>query len=332
MLNARFYPAFVALLQQIDSLLDEVSCDTLHERLLQRALDKLRQEFMADKVFPALSVPGLAWQALGRSAEEAQLAVLNAAHFLFYAFLDLTDDVEDRELADPLWQQLGEPLAINTGSSLLFLAELMLTRLTEHGVPAETVYALQCCFSLAGWQLTVGQHRDLSSGRSKRLAPAEVLQTHQLKTGTSVGLYLETPALLAAAPAPVQQGFRQLGQQLGLAGQLRSDWDNLLQPWSSDFGNGCQNYPLACLAQDLKPADEELWQALQQRAGTDSAAHDLMRWLLKRYDVHLPVQQALDVALSEADALLTDLAQQSCDMAALHSFVARFAQPLPPAG
>ncbi|MBF2054472.1 MAG: polyprenyl synthetase family protein [Candidatus Sericytochromatia bacterium] len=328
MLNSRFYPAFAAVLQQIDALLAGVSLDQQHERLLQRALDKLRQEFMEDKVFPALSVPSLAWTALGRSADDPQLTILNAAHFVFYAFLDLTDDVEDHELADPLWQQLGEPLAINTGISLLFLAELMLARLLDKGVTAERTYALQRCFSLAGWELTVGQHRDLSSGRTPRLTPAKVLQTHRLKTGTSVALYLETPALLAGAAAPVQQSFRQLGQQLGLAVQLRGDWANLLTPWSSDFGNRCQNYPLACLSEALQGRDQNLWQALQQRSSSDPAAHDLMRWLLGRYHIHRQVQQGLDQILQSASTLLAQLAAGGCETQGLQSFVARFKQPL----
>lgn len=328
MLNQRFYPAFAEVLRQIDTLLARVSLDPQHERLLQRALGKLRQEFMDDKVFPALSVPSLAWTALGKAPDDPQLTLLNAAHFVFYAFLDLTDDVEDHELADPLWQQVGEPLAINTGTSLLFLAELMLERLLDYGVTTASAYALQRCFSLAGWELTVGQHRDLSSGRSPRLTPAEVFQTHRLKTGTSVALYLETPALLAGAAIPVQQTFRQLGQQLGLAVQLRGDWANLLTPWSSDFGNGCQNYPLACLNAALQTADQSLWQALQQRAANDPAAHDLMRWLLGRYQIHLQVQQSLDQCLQAAQSLLSQLAAAGCNTQDLQGFVARFSPPL----
>lgn len=330
MLNTRFYNAFAQVLCQIEALLAALSEDLLHYRLLQRALGKLRTEFMKDKIFPALSLPSLTWEALGEAPDDPRLAILNAAHLLFYAFLDLTDDVEDHELTDPLWQQLGEPLAINTGTSLLFLSQLMLERLLAYQVTLPTAYALQRRFSRAGWQLTIGQHRDLSSHRA-RLSPADVLQTHRLKTGTSVALYLETPALLAETPEAPQHLLNQLGQQLGLIVQLQGDWYNLLDTWSSDFSNHCQSYPLVCLCHMMCPADQTLWSALQPRAHQDQATHDLMRYLLARYQVHLPVQSTLNQALTEVDALLESLRQQGCQTQGLEHFIQPLAKPLPPA-
>ncbi len=328
MLNQRYYPVFREVLIETEHLLAELHEDDGHYRVLQRALGKLRQDFLNDRVFPALIVPGLAWQALGLEDSRA-LYVLNAAHYLFYAFLDLTDDVEDHELDDPLWRQLGEPLAINTGTSLLFASLLMLDRLKGQVKSHKTIETLKTLFIKAGWQLTAGQHRDLASGRSQSLSAEDVLRTHQLKTGTSVGLYLESAALLAGAKPKQRKLFAELGRHLGVMVQIRGDWVNVMTPFSSDFANACQSLPLALLSQCLNQsqADQAIYQAAQLRAAQDQAAHDIVRHLLKKHAVAEPMHELLEAQRQEVNRLLSRLEKNDCDISALTSFISRF-QPI----
>lgn len=326
MLNQTYYPIFREVLRETELLLSELHEDDSHYRLLQRALGKLRQDFLKDKVFPALIVPGLAWQALGREESRA-LWVLNAAHYLFYAFLDLTDDIEDRELTDPLWRQLGDPLAINAGTGLLFASLLMLDRLKGEVKSARTIDALRRLFILAGWQLTAGQHRDLASSRVGALSVEEVLRTHELKTGTSVALYLESAALLAGAKPAQRRHFAALGRALGVMVQIRGDWVNVLTPFSSDLANACQSLPLALLNQRLDVKDAEVYQAVQLRAAEDPAAHDIMRHLLAKYAVAGPMHELLEARRTDVLTLLAKLERSGCEIEALNGFVERF-QPI----
>lgn len=333
MQNARYLTDVLAALAQIDQLLTQQGQDAMHTRLLQHALTRLRDDFIEDRVFSALSLPLLAWQAMPpqlqqRLEDPAALSVLNAAHLLFYAFLDLTDDVEDQELQPRFWQDLGEPLAINTGTSLLFLSQLMLQRLSLYRVESQSIYQLTQAFALAGWRLSCGQHRDLYGWRQPDLKPEDVLQTYRLKSGTSVALYLQGAGLLVDAPADVLEQLTELGLALGVAAQLRGDWLNLQQAWSSDFANGSASYPLLLLQQEMMKQDPKLWRALKQRAASDVRAHDLLRWLLSRHRLHQPIEEQLELLLQQAKDRLYQLKLLGGEIGPLESFITRFQRPL----
>ncbi len=325
MYNEQHFPDFYRMLIQTEHLLALHNQDSDHYRLIQRALGKLRAEFAQDKVIPALLAPGLCWQALGRASEPA-LDGLNAAHFLFYAFLDLTDDAEDQDLDPRLWQNLGPALAVNTGTSLLFLAFLMLQELTLLGVRAEIVARLHQLFSQAGWLLSCGQHRDLSFAQNGKATPKDVLKTHALKTGTSVSLYLHSAAVLAEASLPQQQGMADLGQALGVMVQIRGDWLDLFDPRnpiSSDFENHCINLPLALLEQSLNSADRDLYLASHQTSKQGRTAHDLVRYLLNKYDIIEPANDSLESYRQQAHSALLTLQNLGCETTALSHFVER---------
>lgn len=327
MLNERHYPMLQGVLQEVERCLAHWQEDALHIRLLQRALGKLQRDFLDDKVIPALVAPTLAWHALKRE-DGPELYVLNAAHFLFYGFLDLTDDAEDQELEGALWLQLGAPLAVNTGSSLLFLALLCLERLGLYGVPQRRSEALRQLFIAAGWKLTAGQHRDLASVRYPEQAPEEVLHTHSLKTGTSVGLYLESAAVLAQASRTQRQALADLGQAMGVMGQILGDWHNLQRPWSSDLANGCQSFPLQLLRQELRTQAQirelEIFSVALEQAPRDPGAHVILRHLLDKHQIVHPLNQQLEIYRQRAETALTQLAASGAQTDELHNFLERF--------
>ena len=327
MLNAAYYPQLRAVLLEIEAFLQAWDPDQAHYRLMQRSLAKLRQDFLSDKIFPAMVVPTLAWKALGRE-ESSALHVLNAAHFLFYAFLDLTDDVEDDELEDPLWHQLGKPIAINAGTSLMFAGLLMLDRLALHKIKTQRIETLRRMFIASGWFLSVGQHRDLASARALSLSAEDVLTTHRLKTGSSVRLYLESAAVLAGAKPVQQQHFAELGKNMGVMVQCIGDWRNLQAPISSDLGNHCQSLPLVLLQERLQPADRETFEAAllgAVRSETAFGANEVMRHLLGRYGIVEPLNQLLTRARNHALEQLEWLRRGGCETQALEKFVKRFA-------
>lgn len=312
-----------AVLYNIEETLIRWQKDDYHTRLIQRALGKLRQDFLSDKVIPALVAPTMAWRAL-RGKDLPALYVLNTAHFLFYAFLDLTDDAEDHDLEGVLWQQLGSSLAVNTGSSLLFLSLLSLDLLKSHPPFDQKMEPLRTLFIQSGWHLTVGQHRDLASSRYPDQSAKEVLKTHALKTGSSVKLYLESAALLANASPGQQMALADLGASMGVMGQILGDWHNLQKSFSSDLANHCQSLPLALLRPVLTTDDQEIFQVAYDQAPQDQAAHTIVRHLLQKYQIAEKVNRCLEQYAQAAWAKISDLQKLNCQTAELEQFLKRF--------
>ena len=283
----------------------------------------MRQDFWADRVFPALIGPWLAWGALGR-VPDAALTALGVAHVLFYAFLDLTDDVEDQELEPSQWPAGSEAVAINTGTSLLFLALLALERLVQAGADARLISELRLMFCQAGWRLTAGQHRDLTSGTLSLGACETAFETIRLKTGTSVRLYFQSAAHLAGADQALAETLGAFGEQLGLLAQLRGDYLNLfVQPISSDLRNGCRTLPLHLAFAHLSADERELLETALKQALTDQAAHTVIRHLLRKSDCRTRLNDYLSTCRAEAEALLAQLALQGCQTDELSLFLSR---------
>lgn len=320
MFNSRYLPFFQAALGEIEMLLTRHEHDSHHYRLLHHVLDQLRRDFFQDKLIPSLLVPAMAWKALGQTHERS-LDILNASQILFYAFLDITDDAEDQDLNPRYWKVLGPALAINAGTSLLFLSQLMLEQLQECPRRQSQIHPLQQLFMRAGWRLTVGQHRDLAGARLAPLAPEEVLHTHRLKAGSSVRLYLESAAVLARAQPVHQEALAQLGEIWGCILQIRGDWQNLDAAWSSDLANGIESYPIALLRSVLPPEEQEKLAQFLSLARSEKPAHLYLRHLCNRHALHHQVNATLTALREAAEAEVARL--QGCETRELLDFLGR---------
>jgi geranylgeranyl pyrophosphate synthase len=326
MRNQRHVPGFQRMLYRVDSFLQECQLDPLHTRLMQQSLNQLRQDFFADKMIPALVFPEMTREALGQE-DSAVFDTLGAVHFLFYAFLDLTDDVEDRDLKGALWQDIGEPAAINIGTSFLFLSFNLLNTLP---LSPELKLHLYQQFSEAGYALTAGQHRDLLSFRSSTYQTHTVedaLTTHLLKTGSSLALYLTSTACVAGATEELQSEFESLGHTLGILLQILGDWRDTETPFSPDFVNACQSVPLSLLSSLVSAEDALYLSRLLAQAHLDEMhlmPFDLYRYLLRKYRVIEHVQALLDRYYAQAMKGLQRLHQQGVNVRGFSDFLARF--------
>lgn len=331
MRNQRYVTGFQRMLHEADAFLSCCELDPLHTRLMQESLNQLRQDFFADKMIPALVFPEMTREALGHDPS-AIFDTLGAVHFFFYGFLDLTDDVEDRDLKGDLWQDMGEPAAINIGTSLLFLSFNLLNSLA---LAPELKLRLHQQFSEAGYALTVGQHRDLLSFRTSTYQEHTVedaLTTHLLKTGTSLALYLTSTACAAGANLTVQAHFEALGHALGIVLQILGDWRDTEVPCSPDFANRCQSVPLSLLQSQASAEDRLYLSHLSRQAheasmspdGQTTLPFEMYRYLLRKYAVVTHVQVLLDRYLAQASDCLHALAQQGVNIAGFTDFLARF--------
>lgn len=329
MLNAAYWPLFQQTCQWLEKELLHSLQDPHHYRLLNQALGKIKREFTQDKLCPAVVGPSLVYATLDKEPDEA-LAILTAAHVAFYMFLDLTDDVEDHDLNDPLWQELGPELALNTGSSFLFLSQILLEHLGSVQVSERHIADLRKHFMAAGWTLTAGQHRDLYSRHQPPVSLVEAWRTTALKSGCSVALYFATAALVAGASPELQQQLGQLGNALGQFLQARGDYHDLLEtPMGSDLRNGYQTVPLALCYEHLSSADRMTMLVARQMAATDPAAHAIMRHLLSKSETARHLNAILEQRRTDMLTLLAQLSEQyACEPSELQFFIAR-AQPLP---
>lgn len=323
MINQTYYSLFRQVFLEVEQSLRQWHCDPSHSHWINHALDTLRQDYLADKVFPALMGPWLAWQALGKE-NEAQLYILSAAHVLFYAFLDLTDDVEDQELDPQRWPSGQEALATNIGTSLLFLSLLSLERLRTVGVKPQKIASLRQMFCRAGWLLTAGQHRDLLSGAEPSNTPETVLKTMTLKTGTSVRLYFQSTARLAGAHATIEKQLGNLGEFLGLLAQVRGDYHNIFSaPVSTDLRNRCVTLPIVLSRPVLTASDQETLDIALAQANQDQAAHTVIRYLLRKAGCRELLNQWLEHYRAQAQQILAGLAQAGLNTLELQRFLER---------
>jgi hypothetical protein len=218
--------------------------DDLTYRLLQRAYLPVAENLLAGRYYPSAELARLSYEShTGRFDEP--IALLCAAFAAFFGAVDLVDCVEDHELPDEPWQEVGWEVALNTGVSCIFLAGRLIARLSELGVPDATVLRLQNLVAEQGWSLALGQTRDLAR---RDMDEAAVLRTYQGKTGSSVALYVKAGAVLAGATDDQADAWQRLGERLGVLIQLHNDYyDVFAGERSFDIENGSHTLPLVHL-------------------------------------------------------------------------------------
>jgi hypothetical protein len=218
--------------------------DDLTYRLLQRAYLPVAENLLAGRYYPSAELARLSYESRTGSFDE-RIALLCAAFAAFFGAVDLVDCVEDHELPDDPWQEVGWEIALNTGVSCIFLAGRLIARLADLGVPDGTILMLQNLVAEQGWSLALGQTRDLAR---RDMDEAAVLRTYQGKTGSSVALYVKAGAVLAGASPAEADGWGRLGERLGVLIQLHNDYyDVFAGERSFDIENGSHTLPLVHL-------------------------------------------------------------------------------------
>lgn len=218
--------------------------DDLTYRLLQRAYLPVAENLLAGRYYPSAELARLSYESHAGGFDE-RIALLCAAFAAFFGAVDLVDCVEDHELPDDPWREVGWEVALNTGVSCIFLAGRLIARLADLGVAETTVLRLQNLVADQGWSLALGQTRDLAR---RDVDEAAVLRTYQGKTGSSVALYVSAGAVLAGADPAAVEAWKQLGESLGVLIQLHNDYyDVFAGDRSYDIENGSHTLPLVHL-------------------------------------------------------------------------------------
>lgn len=167
----------------------------------------------------------LACEACGGDWEQALPAA--AALELLHNFSLIHDDIEDQDATrrgrPTVWALWGVPQAINAGDALFTLAHLALLRLSDRGVPVETVAQAFHIFDHACLRLTEGQFMDIRFEQETTVGLEDYLSMIEGKTAALLAAACELGALVAGASAGQQDRLRAFGRHLGLAFQIQDD-------------------------------------------------------------------------------------------------------------
>lgn len=236
---------------------------------LQRAVLR-KGEGMLERAghWPILDFPLAIHRAL--EGEVADGYATAGACALFYAFADVVDDAQDHDLrADP-WAKWGWEQAVNTGSSLLFLA---LQSLHDRLSPRSVAPAVEV-FVRAGLEMTHGQHVDLLGQAMKEPTLEAYMQAIERKSGASFGAYAQVVAIANGLVASESLRHRDFGRLLGMMFQMMNDvhelWSGTLCP---DFVNARLSFPFVLALEQLSGGPRDAFMRLL--AGPKDLDHQL---------------------------------------------------------
>jgi geranylgeranyl diphosphate synthase type I len=146
---------------------------------------------------------------------------------LIHNFSLIHDDIQDgselRRHRPTVWKLWGDAQAINTGDALFALARLSAHRLTESGIPSETVLRIQRWIDEACLELTKGQHLDLAFDTATEAAIDRYLRMIEAKTSSLLAASAAAGAGIANAGEAQLQAYRTFGHLIGLAFQILDD-------------------------------------------------------------------------------------------------------------
>lgn len=172
----------------------------------------------------------------GRMQSAAPLA---AAIELLHNFTLIHDDIQDRSPnrrhRATVWRVWGDGQAINAGDALFAAAHLALFRLSDRGVPPETVLRLATAFQRMTLDIVRGQVLDLGFEGRDDVTPDDYLTMIRGKTAAILRFAAWAGALIAGADEATAGRYGEFGEALGLGFQLR---DDMLGIWGTHNATG----------------------------------------------------------------------------------------------
>lgn len=167
----------------------------------------------------------LTCEALGGAQDQALPAA--GAIELVHNFSLIHDDIQDRDAErhhrPTVWSLWGDAQAINAGDALLALAHLSLFRLTDTGVPAETVLEAMRLLDARTLEMVEGQTMDLEFESRADVTLEDYLEMIERKSGALFDASLRLGALSAGAEHTLPRQCGAAGRALGTAFQIRDD-------------------------------------------------------------------------------------------------------------
>ena len=217
-------------------------------------------------------------EAVGGDAE--RVLPLAASLELLHNFSLIHDDIEDgspqRHGRDTVWRVWGVPLALYAGDGMFALAHVTLHRLRAGGVSAEQILAARGLLDFASLRLCEGQYLDLAFEQRIDVSCDDYLEMVSGKTAALVSAAAASGALVADGEGRAVEAFKQFGELLGFAFQIRDDllgiWGEPTEtgkPTGEDIQARKKSFPVVYALENATPAGREALRDIYAKPAID---------------------------------------------------------------
>lgn len=272
-----------------------------------------------DEALPLALLAVWSYGAAGGRQEERALPVA-AAWRCLHAAGKLLNDAAGHRSSSLLPGESVQSL-LNTGVSLIFLSQAILSQATASGIPHALALELQAAFARAGLRAAAGQQERLRRGED--LSWNDYHAVTVMRSGCPLALATRAGALLRWGERPDRDGVKgmmpdyveglaEYGHHLGMMLQLADDWNGTWRPTGkSDLALGKRAWPLL-YGEMLGNAEQRArLLALAPRAAEDPGVESAVRALLVELDVPLAMVLAAEEHRRQAEAALEPLADST---------------------
>ena len=248
-------------------------------------------------------LPQLCCQAVGGKAESA--LTLSIAWSFFYSAADLLDDLEDDDIENPWWGNIGRSQALNIGTSLVFCGNYSLNQIFREGISFDLAIEILDDFQNSLIQASIGQHLDLSIANPSL---NDWWKIAKYKSGNPFSLACRTGAKLATGDEAIIGSLSEFGSNLGISIQIlddTNDFQKTLHNHQSKYPNNQWSLPIVYACEVLPNIEKSKlvieWNNL---VNNESANLNVIEELVERSGATKYLETNLDLYCNKAkDAL-----------------------------
>ena len=249
-----------------------------HYKIISYALAKIQAAILDNIEVPCLYAPLCVYKSI-KNKFSSDIYIVAASCTLFYLFLDLMDDIEDNEIKDTIWEEIGVAEGINTANSYIFLSFSILDNFKNKA----RINDLRNEIWKWGSVLTLGQGKDIASGRKKNMTVDDCFKIIRQKSGASVQMYSRMGAMAATENKEIIEMYGKAGEYWGMGLQIYGDYVNI---WEKTLSTDLLSQKITLpVAYGLEMATDKQRQTLMLALGhadTDLIAHTAIRQILER--------------------------------------------------
>lgn len=239
--------------------------------LMRRALAGKQLNNTSNQTSRWARLPGLCCQAAG--GDPRWVESLTAAWLLFYRAANIMDSVEDQDLPDDWWQDLGPPTAINVSSGLFFTAAMVLNELYTEEETRQQAREVINSFYRGFIAMCGGQQLDLATPNPTL---DQSLNIARYKSGEFFGLACQAGAQLATQDERVLAAYKDFGSKIGVLVQVIDDLEEIRLIGSNDLliepAKLRKSLPIVYAFDVLSNPEQERLNELLGAIGSDPAA------------------------------------------------------------
>ena len=269
-----------AVLAFADAFVAARSVSDRQLRILRAALHGLREHALFDNgsaTLPCLDLVPLVFASI--TGDETAAIPLAAATAFVYLGADILDDLADGDTR-PHWAGYAHGEIALAGATCL--ASLPQALIGDLDVPPSVRDRLQTTLARGLMRMAAGQHDDLAFAGVAEVPSPDIERAVAGKTGEEFAVFCRLAAELAQVSEPLAESFSQIGQAIGIGGQLACDCHELFQdPAGRDFAAGNRTLPVALRLDRIAGIPRAEFLATLTQARTDESARQTIRATLR---------------------------------------------------